>query len=197
MKISMPQEDRQQSLMVRMNHFISAPCLRKQMINRFGRRMSVWNIRRRLRAAEYWSQRPARCPRHTLEHKRCHREWGRRHLVCDLRQWRHCIFSDESRFSLYHSDGRDQVPHRQGERHLTQQSFWTNRMSRSWTGQLGVQTWAQLSMFGIKCQSASKTWMTTLPGVGFKLARKGVDPGREHASTSQGPSGRYRGHTRY
>ena len=32
----------------------------------------------------------------------------RRHRVWDLRQWRHCIFSDESRFTLYHSDSRDQ-----------------------------------------------------------------------------------------
>ena len=34
----------------------------------------------------------------------------------DLRQWRDCIFSDESWFSLYHSDGRVQVRRRQGER---------------------------------------------------------------------------------
>jgi hypothetical protein len=36
--------------------------------------------------------------------------------VWDHRQWRHCIFSDESRFSLYHSDGRVRVRRRQGER---------------------------------------------------------------------------------
>ena len=34
----------------------------------------------------------------------------------DLRQWRHCIFSDEFRFFLYHSDGQVQVRHRQGKR---------------------------------------------------------------------------------
>ena len=55
-------------------------------------------------------------PRLTLEHRRRHREWGRRHRVWDLRQWGHCIFSDESRFSLYHSDGWVLVHHRQGER---------------------------------------------------------------------------------
>ena len=36
--------------------------------------------------------------------------------VSDLRQWRLCIFSDESRFPLYHSDGRVWVRRRQGER---------------------------------------------------------------------------------
>ena len=162
----------------------------------------------------YWSRCAARCPRLTLGHRRRRREWGRRHRVWDLRQWRHCIFIDESRFSLYHSDGRVRLRRRQGERlidacvqpndgnrgpsvmvcgaihhgrgvswswwmepwtgigtsrswgikchgrrgclyvtmctsktmprpiqHVIRQSFWTNRMLRSWTGQLEVQTW--------------------------------------------------------
>ena len=88
--------------------------------------------------------------------------------------------------------------------HVTRQPFWTNGMLRSWTGQLGIETWTQLSMFGIKCQSGSETWMTPPPfhfhcswtkqccppGVGCSSARKGVDPGREHASSCQGSSGR-------
>ena len=41
---------------------------------------------------------------------------GRRHRVWDRRQWRPCIFSDESRFSLYHSDGRVRVCRRQRAR---------------------------------------------------------------------------------
>ena len=167
-----------------------------------------------LLATRYWSRRPAKCPRLTSEHRRRRREWGRRHRVWDLRQWRHCIFIDESRFFLYHSDGRVRVRRRQGERlidacvqpndgnrgpsvmvwdvihhgdrsdqvvvdgamnwhgyiqilrnqmlpwatgclgvtlctsktmpcpiqHVTRQPLWTNRMLRSWTGQLGVQT---------------------------------------------------------
>ena len=72
MKISKPREDHQLHRMVRKNRF---------MIRRFGRRMAVRTIRRRLLAAGYWSRRPARCPRVTLEHTRCRREWGRRHRV--------------------------------------------------------------------------------------------------------------------
>ena len=202
-----------------------------------GRRMSVWTIRRRLVAAGYWSRRPARCPRLTLEHRRRRREWERRHRELDFRQWRHSIFSDESRFSLYHSDSRvgcavgkgkgwlmpasslmmEIVAHQSwygvksnigggvswswwmelytgigtsrswgikcchGRRGcldvtlctsktmprpiqlVTRHPFWTSRMLRSWTGQLGAQTWTQLSMFGIKCQSRSETWMTPPP----------------------------------
>ena len=116
MKISTPREDCQLLLMVRTNHFISDPRLRMQMIRRFGRWMSVRIIWRRLLATGYWSRRPVRCPRLTLEHRRCRREWGRRHKVWDLRQLRHCIFSDEFGFSLYRSDGQVQVRPRQGER---------------------------------------------------------------------------------
>ena len=116
MKISMPREGRQLLRMVRTNRFISAPRLRMQIIRRFGRRMSVRNIRRRLLAAGYWSRRPARCPMLTLEHRRRRHEWGRRHRGWDLRQWRQCIFSDESLFSLYQGDGRVRVRRRQGER---------------------------------------------------------------------------------
>ena len=50
MKISTPREDRQLQRMVRTNRFISAPRLRMRMIRRFGRRMSVRTIRRRLLA---------------------------------------------------------------------------------------------------------------------------------------------------
>ena len=103
---STTREDRQLLQMVRTNRFISAPCLRMQMIRRFGRRVSVRTNRRRLLAAGYWSRHLTRCPRLILEHRRRRPEWERRHRMWDLRQWRHCIFSDESRFSLYHSDGR-------------------------------------------------------------------------------------------
>ena len=48
MKISTPREDRQLLWMVKTNRFISTPPLRMQMIRRFGRRMSVRTIRRRL-----------------------------------------------------------------------------------------------------------------------------------------------------
>ena len=101
MKISTPREDRQLLRMVKTNRFISVPRLRMQMIRRYGRRMSVRTIRRRLLADWYWSRRPARCPRLTLGHWQRRREWERRHRMWDLRQWRHCIFSDESPSSPY------------------------------------------------------------------------------------------------
>ena len=90
MNISTPQKDCQLLQMVRMHRFISAPRLRMQKIRRFERRMSVRTIQRWFLAIGYWSRHPARCSRLTLEHRWCRREWGRRHRVWDLGQWRHC-----------------------------------------------------------------------------------------------------------
>ena len=168
MKISTPMEDHQLLRMVRTNCYISTLRLRMQRIRPFGRRMSVRTIRRQLLATRYWSQRPARCSRLTLEHRRRRREWGRRHTVRDLRQRRHCIFCDESRFSLYHSDGRVRVRRRQRERQIDAciSSLMMEIMARqSWYGvQPAGGTWTQqLSMCGIKCQSGSETWMTPPP----------------------------------
>ena len=103
---------------VRMNHFISAPRLRMQMIRSFGRHITARTVTviNRLLAAEYRARRPARRPRLTLVLRRRCSEWDQRHRVWNLRQWRHCIFSDESRFAIYQTDGRARVRLRQGER---------------------------------------------------------------------------------
>ena len=52
-------------------------------------------------------------PRHRAE---CLR-WSRAHLRWSLREWEAVLFSDESRFSLDHSDGRIMVYRRMGERY--------------------------------------------------------------------------------
>ena len=102
--------------MVRDNRFISAPRLCVEMIRRFRRRLSVRGIINRILAAGYWSSRPARCPRLTWDHRRHRRVCGRMHRISELRHWRHCVFSDESHFTLFHSDGRIRVRCRKGKR---------------------------------------------------------------------------------
>ena len=64
----------------------------------------------------YWLRRPDRCPRLTLNPRRRHRVCGRTHRSWDHRHWKHCVFSTESRFTLFHNDGRDRVRCRQGVR---------------------------------------------------------------------------------
>ena len=43
---------------------------------------------------------------------------GRTHIRWDIRLWRHCVFSNESPFTLFHSDCLPLVHHRQKERHI-------------------------------------------------------------------------------
>ena len=64
-------------------------------------------------AASYQFRRPARC---ALDHRR--RRRVRRRIVrrLYLRHWRQCVFSDECRFMLFHSDDHACVHRRQGER---------------------------------------------------------------------------------
>ena len=65
-----------------------------------------------------YPRRPTRCPRLTKEHRRRRRQWARRNRDWDLRHWRHCVFSDESRFKLYHSNVRIRVRTCEGERYI-------------------------------------------------------------------------------
>ena len=109
-------EDRQLIRMVRDNRLISDPRLRVEMIRWFESRLSVWSFLNKLLAAGYMSRRPNGCPRLTLDHRRLRRAWGRMHRKWDLRHWRQCVFTDESRFTLFQSDGRARVPRRQGKR---------------------------------------------------------------------------------
>ena len=108
--------------MVTDNRLISVPRLRVEMIRRFRRRLSVRSIVNRLLVVSYRSRCPARCPRLTLGHMRCCRMWGRMHRW-DLRHWRHCVFGDDSRFTLFHSDGRARVRRRLRER-LIDSRIW-------------------------------------------------------------------------
>ena len=70
------------------------------------------NIVNRLLAADYRS----RCPRLNLDHRWRRHVCGRTHRRWDLRHWRHCVFSDESRFMLFQSDDCARVCHRHGEK---------------------------------------------------------------------------------
>ena len=59
------------------------------------------------------SKRGHRCTRLLLDNGWRRRVCGRTHRRCGLSRWRHCVFSDKSRFTVFHSDGRARVRHRQ------------------------------------------------------------------------------------
>lgn len=115
-KSTSPREDRAILRLCRTNRFMTASRIRAEFLRRTGRHISVRTVRRRLLVAGYKSRRPARCPRLTDEHRQRRRRWARRHRQWDIRHWSHCLFTDESRFTLFHTDGRLRVRRREGER---------------------------------------------------------------------------------
>ena len=92
---------------VRMNCFISAPCLRMQIIRCFDRHTTPQIVINRLLAAEYLFWRPARSKTDFVA-KATWSSWVGQgaHRVWNLRRWRDCIFCAEFRFFICHSDGR-------------------------------------------------------------------------------------------
>ena len=76
----------------------------------FGGGCFVQSIVNRILATGYQSRSHVRCPRLTLDHRRRRRVWGRTHKMWKLRHWRHCVCSDKSRFTPFHSDNCAHVP---------------------------------------------------------------------------------------
>ena len=73
-------------------------------------------VRSRLDEEGLHCHRPNRCPILTAEHRRNRQIWATRHRRWTQRQWSTVVFSDESRFCLHRSDGRQRVYRRAGER---------------------------------------------------------------------------------
>ena len=53
----------------------------------------------------------------TGRHRRIWRQWARRHLRFTIADWANVAFTDESRFNLQKSDGRERIYRRLGERY--------------------------------------------------------------------------------
>ena len=94
----------------------SSSRIRVKLIRRTGCYVSAHMVQRRLTAAGYRSRRPVRCPRLTLDHRPRPRIWAWRLWNWKHQHWSHVIFANESRFSLYHWDGRARIRRHVSER---------------------------------------------------------------------------------
>ena len=80
--------------------------------------ISCQTIRRRLHEFGPNARRPEVRQRLTPAHKAARLAFCRRHVRWTRQQWANVLFSNESRFSLHHNDGRIRVWRRPGERLL-------------------------------------------------------------------------------
>jgi transposase len=102
----------------RQDRLLSRLAVRDRWGHHIGRAMSRYTVRRRLRAAGIHSRRPRRGAVLTPRHKRARLQWAQARAGNNIRYWNRVRWSDESRFTLYHVDGRVRVWRRRGEEHL-------------------------------------------------------------------------------
>lgn len=79
--------------------------------------VSAETVRRRLREYGLAAYRPAQGPLLTAQHKRERLQFAQDHLNWTVEDWSNVLFTDESRFALFMSDGRQMIYRRRGERY--------------------------------------------------------------------------------
>ena len=116
LRVTTRREDHYLITVARRNRVFSAPRLRAET----GVNVSLATIRRRLHEDGLRARRRARHPQLNREHRVARRTWANQHRNWTVMEWRNCLFTDESRYALYHSDSRILTWRERGERYLEQ-----------------------------------------------------------------------------
>lgn len=109
---------RRQDVYIRQRHlrnrFLTAQSTAVIVVGNRGRQIHRRTVSRRLREHQIRCRRPYRGAAFTERHRRLRRQWANNHN--GRFNWQRVVFSDESRFNLFHTDGRSRVYRRRGER---------------------------------------------------------------------------------
>ena len=116
-RITTPAEDRYIVLTSRRYRCMIAETIARQLQVATRTRASGQTIRRRLHTRTLWARKPCAAVPLTRRHRQARLNWTRIHRRWTQRQWNNVLFTDESRFNLEHSDGRQRVWRRPGERY--------------------------------------------------------------------------------
>ena len=119
------------------NRFLNAAQIALTTIGTRGRPVHRMTIFRRLREHGIRAHRPYRGPLLTQRHRRNRVLFAANHRQ---QNWRNVVFSDESRFNLYHTDGRQRVYRRRGERFCDNTVIQHDRF-----GGGGVMVWGAIN----------------------------------------------------
>jgi transposase len=99
-------EDRLLGISAKRKRFCTARELKNDLQLATGTTVSTDTIRRRLSEAELKPYRPATGPVLTAAHRRARFQFTHRHADLQIEDWRHVLFTDESRFCLSTNDRR-------------------------------------------------------------------------------------------
>ena len=118
-RVTTPRQDRRIRLQHLRERFRTATRTAAETPGRHNNRISAKTVVRRLRENGIRARRPHVGMVLDQRRRRNRLNWGNnhRHGAWGNRNWRRVVFSDESRFQLYRSDGRNRVYRRVGERY--------------------------------------------------------------------------------
>ena len=112
-RVTTPQEDRYIRVLHLRNRFLT---MTSTATTALGHHIHRNTVMRRLRAAGIRAYRPFRGMSLTQQHRLNRLRWARTVRRWQRRNWLRVLFSDESRFNLFHADCRVRVYRRRGER---------------------------------------------------------------------------------
>lgn len=139
-RVTTPAQDRHIRLLHLRERFRPATSTANQTVGLHNNRISAQTVRNRLREANLRACRPYRGMDLTPARRLSRRAWVNTHVRWPLARWRGVMFSDESRFRLHGSDGRQRVWRRVGERYAD--AAVGRRLQQ---GGGGVMVWAGIS----------------------------------------------------
>ena len=91
--------------MVWKNHLSSVATLTTEFQTDSGSNVSTRTVRRELREMGFHGQAAAHKPKITMHNAKRRLEWCKAHCHWTLEQWKQVLWSDESRLTIWQSDG--------------------------------------------------------------------------------------------
>lgn len=142
-RVTTAADDRYILLTSRRNRFMTAKKIANQLQAATRTRVSDQTIRRRLHARMLRARKPYVGVPLTQRHRQARLNWATIHRRWTQRQWNNVLFTDESRFNLETSDGRQRVWRRRGERYDVQ-----NVVQRDRYGGGSIMVWGGIGRNG-------------------------------------------------
>ena len=110
-------EDRLIKRLCLRDRFATSSQIRRTLEKSVGSVISAKTVQRRLNEVGLRASRPAKKPLLTQKMKKTRLEWAKTFKNWTVDDWSQVIFSDESKFNLFGSDGNKYVRRRKGERY--------------------------------------------------------------------------------
>lgn len=125
------------------NRSLTAEDIREELARTANLQVGVHTVRRRLREAGLNARRPAKKPLLTKKMTQARLNWAKEHSSWTENDWKNVLWSDETKFNLFGSDGINYIRRRKNERYSTQCTKPTSRSNAS------QMTWGCFSFYGI------------------------------------------------